>query len=225
MAKDKKVKGGKAAKPEETPVVAPESVAKAPKAKAAKAQKVAKEFDYNSYIGKAYTPTQERLRTFLHEKVTDLTFKNKGEEAAFDLGARLAVALYVQFQRSPENVAARQAAASVPKQKATKEEAPVKPAKGKAAKSEAAAAAEAVVTPAETGEADDASTKANTVKGKGKAAKTAPTPLAQEAVVDAPVEPAAVATPAKAAVAPKRPAARKSTGAKAGTAAGAKAPF
>lgn len=67
----------------------------------AKAQAV-EEVDYTKYADKAPTDLQERFSDWLLEQV-GLEFGTKKEEIAFREGVRLATALRMPFQRSPEN--------------------------------------------------------------------------------------------------------------------------
>ena len=63
------------------------------------------EEDYTPYATKAATDLQARLAEWIIEK-TGVTFATKKEEAAYREGVRLAVALRMKFQASPENQAA-----------------------------------------------------------------------------------------------------------------------
>jgi hypothetical protein len=58
--------------------------------------------DYAPYATKAPTDLQRRLGDWIMEK-TGVTFVTKKEEAAYREGVRLAVALRMKFQASPEN--------------------------------------------------------------------------------------------------------------------------
>jgi hypothetical protein len=118
--------------------------------------------DYSGYLDKAPTDLQSRFTDWIKDK-TEISFQTKKEEAAFDEGVRLGVALRMKFQASPENQAingraARSAArasdeqdekpAKVLKSKnsapAEESSAPVAtPAKPKAAKKAAAGSAKA----------------------------------------------------------------------------------
>lgn len=60
------------------------------------------EVDYTVYADKAATDLQERFGDWLVEQV-GLSFSTKKEEVAFKEGVRLATALRMPFQRSPEN--------------------------------------------------------------------------------------------------------------------------
>lgn len=102
------------------------------------------EIDYTSYRDKAPTDLQARFPDWLIEKV-GVTFGTKKEEAAFREGVRLATALRMPFQASPENRAAtaerraeRAAQAAVPA--AEPEPAPARPAKAAPAKAAKATA-------------------------------------------------------------------------------------
>lgn len=131
---------------------------------AAKAAREA-ELDYSGYKDKAPSDLQERFADWIVDKV-GVAFGTKKEEAAFNEGVRLAVALRMKFQASPENqdaIAERaverakeeaEAAATVPAKKAVKKAAPAadaepeeqpvrRPAKKAAAKKAAAPVAEA----------------------------------------------------------------------------------
>lgn len=65
-------------------------------------QEVVDEYDYTKYLDKEPTDLQERFGAWLIDKV-GVKFGTKKEEAAFLEGVRLATALRMPFQRSPEN--------------------------------------------------------------------------------------------------------------------------
>jgi len=94
--------------------------------------------DYSGYSGKEPTKLQADFADWLVEKL-ELNFATKKEEAAWREGVRLAVALRIPFQKSPENQAERArmeaeradrpVAEKAPKAAKVVEEAPAKPAK------------------------------------------------------------------------------------------------
>jgi hypothetical protein len=105
------------------------------------------EVDYTIYKDKAPTKLQARFPDWLIEKV-GVTFGTKKEEQAFREGVRLATALRMEFQASPENRAAtEQERAERAASKATAPAPEPTPAPAKAAKAaKAAPAAKATPT-------------------------------------------------------------------------------
>lgn len=95
--------------------------------------------DFTVWASKAPTDLQKRFGPWLMEKV-GLEFATKKEEAAFFEGVRLATALRIPFQSSPENQAARAEKAAEPKPEKVE----------KTAKKAAKTAAPAAEDPAET---------------------------------------------------------------------------
>jgi hypothetical protein len=65
-------------------------------------QETVEEYDYTRYLDKEPTDLQARFGEWLVDKV-GVKFGTKKEEAAFLEGVRLATALRMPFQRSPEN--------------------------------------------------------------------------------------------------------------------------
>jgi hypothetical protein len=68
------------------------------------AAEVVEDKDYTTYKDKPATDLQERFGEWIVDKL-DLTFGSKKEQAAFLEGVRLATALRMEFQASPENQA------------------------------------------------------------------------------------------------------------------------
>jgi len=66
-----------------------------------------KEIDFEEYRTKGPTSLQRRFAVWIAENC-EVEFGTKKEEAAFREGVRLAVALRIPFQRSPENREATQ---------------------------------------------------------------------------------------------------------------------
>jgi hypothetical protein len=202
--KDKSAKGkNKAA---QTPEVV--EAVKAPKGKApaaTKATKVAKRTgpDFPAYLTKTPTDLQLRLAVYLKEK-TGLTFASSAEEVAFNLGARLAISMYLPFQRSPENIAAREAASAA----------------RKAGKASAKAAPAAEAAPAKKGK--KGSKTATVTEPVAEVVEEAPV-VVEEAVAEAPVAEAPVADAKPAA--PKRAPAKRASAKTPAAAGGKKAPF
>jgi hypothetical protein len=125
MGKGKDAKAAKAAESAPVAETKPAKAVKTPKSTVV---------DYTTYPAKAPTALQARLASWLIEK-TGVEYSGK-ELAAFQMGTKLAIALYLPFQKSPENVAAREEAASKPKlaaaPKAAKGKKPTKAEKDKA---------------------------------------------------------------------------------------------
>lgn len=98
------------------------------------------EEDYAAYLGKAATGLQTRFSAWIKDK-TGIAFTTRKEEAAFDEGVRIGVALRMKFQASPENQAVLQAAKAERASAAEAAPAPTeaKPAKAKKEKAPAAA--------------------------------------------------------------------------------------
>lgn len=96
-------------------------------------------YDYTTYLEKAPTDLQSRFAAWIIEQ-TGMQFGTKKEQAAFEEGVRLATALRMHFQRSPENqevLTTRRAEAGDRELAAAKETAP--PRKSAAKKAAAAA--------------------------------------------------------------------------------------
>ena len=99
-------------------------------------------YDYTTYLEKAPTDLQSRFAAWIIEQ-TGMQFGTKKEQAAFEEGVRLATALRMHFQRSPENqevLTTRRAEAGDRELAAAKETAP--PRKSAAKKAAAAAPVE-----------------------------------------------------------------------------------
>lgn len=109
----------------------------------------AKERDLTTYADKAPTDLQSRFAEWIPDQTGYNPNSAKTKAEAFNAGVRLATALRMIFQASPENQAALEEARAAAAQKAANkaaaddEEAPAKPAKKAAAKKTAAAAAPA----------------------------------------------------------------------------------
>jgi hypothetical protein len=149
------------------------------------------EEDYPKYADKAPTDLQERLADWIMEK-TGVTFATKKEEAAYREGVRLAVALRMKFQASPENQAAiAERAASREDEEVEAAKTPAPPRKGSSSRT---------TPPREAAPAVKAT--------KAAAAKAAPAKATKAAKAAAAAEPEeeAVAEPVK--VAGRRPARR-----------------
>lgn len=131
--------------------------------------------DYTTYASKAPTDLQSRFAEWIVEKVEidPATFKTK--QQAFEEGVRLAVALRIPFQASPENQAVRAEAARAREAAASEAApAPAKPAKAAPVKATKAAAAKAQPARTEVSEAAAAAPKGTARRGrKATAASTA----------------------------------------------------
>jgi hypothetical protein len=150
-------------------------------APAAPAEEV--EVDFQAYKEKAATDLQERFAGWIIDKL-ELTFGTKKEQAAFEEGVRLATALRMVFQASPENqavLAERRASAGDRQLEAAKS---VKPAAAK----KAAAAAPSEPPPAQRRPAKKAATRKATAQ---------PAPDAESETVSEPQSRPATRRPAK----------------------------
>lgn len=137
----------------------------------------ATEVDYTGYATKPPTSLQARFPDWLFEK-TGITFGTVKEEKAFREGVRLATALRMEFQASPEN---REATAKERAERAEAKSAPAEaaPAPAPAKPVKAAKAAKAAKpAPAPAAPAEAAAAPAKPTRGGRRGPRPATTPSA-----------------------------------------------
>lgn len=139
------------------------------------------EEDYTKYADKAPTDLQDRLADWIMEK-TGVTFATKKEEVAYREGVRLAVALRMKFQASPENQAA------IAERASGREEEEVQAAKTPAAPRKGSSARTTPPREAAPAKAAKATKATKATKAAPAKAAAAAAPEADEEVVAEPVK-------------------------------------